>query len=58
LPNECVLINNLVKLLLINVFLAGRNIAGVTGGKPIAVKSQFILGVSAIYPLVAFYDIP
>jgi hypothetical protein len=30
----------------------------VTGGKPIAVLLQSILGVSAIYnPLVAFYDI-
>jgi hypothetical protein len=29
----------------------------VTGGKPIAVWSQSITGVSAINPLVAFYDI-
>jgi hypothetical protein len=29
----------------------------VIGGKPIAVRSQFISGVSAINPLVAFYDI-
>jgi hypothetical protein len=31
--------------------------ADVTGGKPIAVFLQFISGVSAINPLVAFYDI-
>jgi hypothetical protein len=29
----------------------------VTGGKPIAVLLQSISGVSAINPLVAFYDI-
>jgi hypothetical protein len=34
-----------------------RNIADVTGGKPIAVWSQSISGVSAINRLVAFYDI-
>jgi hypothetical protein len=34
-----------------------RNTAGVTGGKPIAVLMQSISGVSAINPLVAFYDI-
>jgi hypothetical protein len=34
-----------------------RYTADVTGGKPIAVKSQFIAGVSAINYLVAFYDI-
>jgi hypothetical protein len=34
-----------------------RNTADVTGGKPIAVLLQPILGVSAINPLVAFYDI-
>jgi hypothetical protein len=34
-----------------------RNTADVIGGKPIAVLSQFISGVSAINPLVAFYDI-
>jgi hypothetical protein len=28
-----------------------------TGGKPIAVLLQSISGVSAIYPLVGFYDI-
>jgi hypothetical protein len=28
-----------------------------TGGKPIAVWSQSIPGISAINPLVAFYDI-
>jgi hypothetical protein len=37
--------------------LAMRNTAGVTGGKPNAVLLQSILGVSAINPLVAFYDI-
>jgi hypothetical protein len=34
-----------------------RNAADVTGGKPIAVWSQAISGVSAINPFVAFYDI-
>jgi hypothetical protein len=34
-----------------------RNTANVTGGKPIAVLLQSISGVSAINPLVAFYDI-
>jgi hypothetical protein len=34
-----------------------RNTADVTGGKPITVLSQSISGVSAINPLVAFYDI-
>jgi hypothetical protein len=34
-----------------------RNTADVTGGKPIAVRSQFTSGVSAVNPLVAFYDI-
>jgi hypothetical protein len=34
-----------------------RNTADATGGKPIAVLSQSISGVSAINPLVAFYDI-
>jgi hypothetical protein len=34
-----------------------RNTAPVTGGKPIAVLLQSISGVSAINPLVAFYDI-
>jgi hypothetical protein len=29
----------------------------VTGGKPIAVRSQSISGGSAVNPLVAFYDI-
>jgi hypothetical protein len=37
--------------------LAMRNTAEVTGGKPIAVGSQSISSVSAISPLVAFYDI-
>jgi hypothetical protein len=32
-----------------------KNIADVTGGKPIAVGSQSISGVSANNPLVAFY---
>jgi hypothetical protein len=34
-----------------------RNTADVTGGKPIAVLLQSFSGVSAINPLVAFYDI-
>jgi hypothetical protein len=34
-----------------------RNTADVTGGKPIAVLLQSISGLSAINPLVAFYDI-
>jgi hypothetical protein len=34
-----------------------KNIADVTGGKPVAVLLQSISGVSAINPLVAFYDI-
>jgi hypothetical protein len=34
-----------------------RNTADVTGGKPIAALLQSISGVSAINPLVAFYDI-
>jgi hypothetical protein len=33
------------------------NTADVTGGKLIAVLLQYISGVSAINPLVAFYDI-
>jgi hypothetical protein len=33
------------------------NTADVKGGKPIAVLLQSISGVSAINPLVAFYDI-
>jgi hypothetical protein len=37
--------------------LAVRNTADMTRGKSIAVLSQFISGVSAINPLVAFYDI-
>jgi hypothetical protein len=37
--------------------LAMRNTADETGGKPIAVLLQSISGVSAINPLVAFYDI-
>jgi hypothetical protein len=34
-----------------------RNTADVTGGKPIAVLLKSISGISAINPLVAFYDI-
>jgi hypothetical protein len=34
-----------------------RNNADLTGGKPIAVLLQSISDVSAINPLVAFYDI-
>jgi hypothetical protein len=34
-----------------------RNTADVTGGKPIAALLQSISDVSAIIPLVAFYDI-
>jgi hypothetical protein len=34
-----------------------RNTADVTGGKPIAALLQPISGVSAINPLVAFYDV-
>jgi hypothetical protein len=34
-----------------------KNTADVTGGKPIAVLLQSISGISAINPLVAFYDI-
>jgi hypothetical protein len=37
--------------------LAVRNTVDVTGGKSIAVWSQSISGVSAVNPLVAFYDI-
>jgi hypothetical protein len=36
--------------------LVMRNTADVTGGKPIAVWSQSISGVSAINPWAAFYD--
>jgi hypothetical protein len=38
-------------------YLDLRNAAYVTGGKPIAVRSQSISDVSAVNPLVAFYDI-
>jgi hypothetical protein len=34
-----------------------KNTADVTGGKPVAVLSQSISGVSAINPLATFYDI-
>jgi hypothetical protein len=34
-----------------------KNTADVTGGKPIAILLQPLSGVSAINPLVAFYDI-
>jgi hypothetical protein len=37
--------------------LAMRNTADVTDGKPIALRSQSIVGVSDIHPLVTFYDI-
>jgi hypothetical protein len=39
------------------IYLTMTNTSDVTGGKPIAVWSQFISGVSAINPLIAFYDI-
>jgi hypothetical protein len=39
------------------IYLAMRNIANVTDGQPIAVRSQFISGVNAVNALVAFYDI-
>jgi hypothetical protein len=38
-------------------YLATRNTTDVKGGNPIAVWSQSISDVSAINPLVAFYDI-
>jgi hypothetical protein len=38
-------------------YLAMRNTADVTGGKPIAVRSQSISRVNVIKPLVAFHDI-
>jgi hypothetical protein len=38
-------------------YLAMSNIADMTSGKPIAVRSQSISGVIAMNPLVAFYDI-
>jgi hypothetical protein len=38
-------------------YLAMRNTGDVTGGKPIVVRSQSISDVSAVNPLVAFYDI-
>jgi hypothetical protein len=34
-----------------------KKTADVTGGKPIAISLQSISDDSAIYPLVAFYDI-
>jgi hypothetical protein len=34
-----------------------RNTADVKGGKPIAISAQSISNVSAVNPLVAFYDI-
>jgi anti-anti-sigma regulatory factor len=37
--------------------LTMRNTTDMTGGKPIAVQLQSISGWSAVYPLVAFYDI-
>jgi hypothetical protein len=36
---------------------AMRNTADVTDSKPIAVWSQYISGVSAVNPFVAFYDV-
>jgi hypothetical protein len=39
------------------IFKVLMNTANVTGGKPIAILLQSISGVSAINPLVAFYDI-
>jgi hypothetical protein len=38
-------------------YLAMRNTADVTGGKPTAALSQSISGVSALNPLVAFHAI-
>jgi hypothetical protein len=38
-------------------YLAVRNSADVTGGRPNAVWSQFISGVNAINPIVALFDI-
>jgi hypothetical protein len=38
-------------------YLVMRNTAHVTGGKPIALRSQFNLVVSDVNPLVALYDI-
>jgi hypothetical protein len=38
-------------------YVAVRNTADVTGGKPIAVFSQSMSGVNAINPIVALYDI-
>jgi hypothetical protein len=38
-------------------YLAMSDTVDVTGGKPIAVWSQSISGVSAVNPLVAFYGI-
>jgi hypothetical protein len=38
-------------------YLAMKDTADVTGGKPIAVLFQSISGVSGINSLVAFYDI-
>jgi hypothetical protein len=34
-----------------------KNTAEVTGGKPIAILLQTISGVSAVNPLVGFYDV-
>jgi hypothetical protein len=38
-------------------YLAMRNIADVSDGKRIAIRSQSIRGMSAVNPLIAFYDI-
>jgi hypothetical protein len=40
-----------------NNILAMKNTADVGGGKPIAICSQSMTGVSAVYPLVTFNDI-
>jgi hypothetical protein len=48
----------LPKLLnIVSIDLAMKNTADVPGGNPIAVRSHSILDVSAVNPLVAFYDI-
>jgi hypothetical protein len=38
-------------------YLATRSTAELTGGKPIAVRSQYISDVCAVNSLVAFYDV-
>jgi hypothetical protein len=44
-------------LLFYQTYLAMSNTADVTGGKPIAVRSQSISRISAVNPLAAFCDI-